>query len=136
MADIAKLSTGVRPVGLPGDYEQVESRLAEALDPGDVVRLDPSSGRFTGANGSTTTENRFVGVLLTGGIAGEAATAIFAGELTGFDLSALAWGADVFLSDTDGTLGTTAGTVSTVVGKVYPGRANGETFDKILRVRG
>lgn len=135
MAAIAKLSTGVRPLGIPGDYEQVESKLAETLAEGDAVRLDASTGGFTGANGTDTTENRFVGVLLKGGIAGEYVTAIYAGEVAGFDLSALSFGDPVYLSDTDKTIATTAGTVSTVVGRVYPGRASGATLDKILKVR-
>lgn len=135
MAAISKLSTGIRPIGLPGDYEQVESRLAETLAAGDLVRLDATTGRFTGANGTDATEANFVGILLTGGIAGEAATAISAGEVAGFDLSGLNFGAPVYASDTDKTLADAAGTVSTVVGRVYPGLAGGTTFDKILKVR-
>jgi hypothetical protein len=129
MADIAKLSTGIRPIGLPGDFEQVESRLAEDLAAGDLVRLDGTTGRFTGANGSSSTEANFVGILLTGGVAGEAK-----GEVAGFDLSALSFGASVYASNTDKALADAAGTVSTVVGKVYPGIAAGETYDKILKV--
>lgn len=134
MADITKLSTGIRPIGLPGSYEQEESKLGETLAAGDLVRLD-ASGFFTGANGTTTTENNFVGILLTGGIAGESASAIFGGKVAGFDLSALAFGAPVYASDTDKTLGTTVGTVSTIVGRVYPGKASGGTYDKVLKVR-
>ena len=133
MAAISKLSTGVRPIGLPGDYEQVESRLGETLVAGDAVRFD-TNGHFTGANGTTTTENNWVGILLTGGVSGEPATAIYAGEIAGFDLSGLAFGATVYLSDTDKTLADAAGTVSTAIGKVYPGLAS-TTFDKILKVR-
>ena len=134
MAAIAKLSTGIRPIGLPGDYEQVESRLGETLAAGDLVRLDGTTGYFTGANGTSTTEANIVGILLTGGIAGEAATAIAKGEVAGFDLSGLNFGAAVYASDTDKTLADAAGTVSTVVGRVYPGLAGGATFDKILKV--
>lgn len=133
MADIAKLSSGIRPIGIPGDYEQCESKLGETLAAGDLVRLD-TNGYFTGANGLDTTENNFVGILLTGGIAGEPASAIEKGKVAGFDLSALAFGASVFASNTDKTLGTTAGTAPVVVGKVYPGRASGATFDKVLKV--
>ena len=135
MAAISKLSTGIRPIGLPGDYEQVESTLAETLAAGDAVRLDASTGKFTGANATDTTEGNWVGILLTGGVAGEPATAIARGELAGFDLSGLNWGATVYLSDTDKTLADAAGTVSTAVGKVYPGLASSPTRDKILMVR-
>lgn len=134
MANINKLSTGIRPIDLPSDYGQVESKLAETLANGDLVRLDVTTGYFTGANGSTATEANFVGILLTGGIAGEAATAIAKGQVAGFDLSARSFGDPIYASDTDKTLADAAGTVSTVVGRVYPGRASGTTFDKILRL--
>ena len=135
MAAVAKKTTGIRPIDLPGDYEQEESRLAETLAAGDLVRLDATTGEFTGANGTTATEANFVGILLTGGIAGEYVTAITAGKVEGFDLSGLTFGAPVYASDTDKGLDTVAGTVSTVIGRVYPGRASGATLDKILKVR-
>lgn len=135
MADIAKKSTGIRPIGLPGDYEQVESRLAETLANGDAVRLDVTTGEFTGANGTDATESNFVGILLEGGVAGEYRTAICKGEVEGFVLTGLNFGASIYLSDTDKTLeGTTAATVDVVIGKVYPARASGATLDKILKV--
>jgi hypothetical protein len=134
LAAISKLSTGIRPIDMPGDYEQEESHLAEALAAGDAVRFD-ANGDFTGANGTTTTESNFVGILLTGGVAGEPATAICKGKVAGFDLSALAYGDPVYLSDTDKTLETTtAATVDVIIGRVYPGRASGATKDKILKV--
>jgi len=134
MAAISKLSTGIRPIGLPGDYEQVESTLGETLVAGDAVRWD-TNGKFTGSNATDATEGNFVGILLTGGVANEPATAITHGEIAGFDVSGLAFGASVYLSDTDKTLADAAGTVSTVVGKVYPGLASSPTRDKILKVR-
>jgi hypothetical protein len=134
MADIAKKSTGVRPLGLPGDYEQVESKLAETLAAGDLVRLDTSTGYFTGANGTSASEANWVGILLTGGIAGDYATAIEKGEVEGFVLDALAFGAPVYASNTDKALADAAGTSSAIVGRVYPGRADGPTFSKLLKV--
>lgn len=135
MADISKKTTGIRPIDLPGDYEQEESRLGETLAAGDVVRLDATTGEFTGANASSATEGNFVGILLTGGIAGEYATAICAGKVEGFDLSGRSFGDPVYLSNTDKTLADAAGTGTYIVGRVYPGRASGATLDKILKVR-
>jgi hypothetical protein len=134
VALITKKSTGIRPIGMPGDYEQVESRLAETLAQGDAVRFDATTGEFTGANATAAGEAGFVGILLEGGVAGEYRTAICKGEVEGFVLDALNFGVNIFLSDTDKTLGDVAGTVSTVIGKVYPGRASGPTLDKILKV--
>lgn len=134
MANISKLSTGIRPLGIPGDYEQVESRLGETCAEGDLVRLDPTNGTFTGANGTSTTENAWVGILLKGGVAGEYVTALQKGKIAGFDLSGLNWGVAVYASDTDKTLADAAGTASAIVGRVYPARASGGTLDKILKV--
>ena len=56
--------------------------------------------------------------------------------MDGFDVSALAWDADIYLSDTDGRIADAAGTVSTKVGRVIPGTATtlGTAYDKILFV--
>lgn len=135
MAAINKKTTGVRPIDLPGDYEQEESRLGETLAAGDVVRLDATTGEFTGANATTATEGNWVGILLTGGIAGEYATAITGGKVEGFDLSALAFGDPVYLANADKGLDSAVGTGTYMVGRVYPGRASGATLDKILKVR-
>ena len=137
MADIAKKSTGVRPIGIPGDYEQVESKLGEVLAAGDLVRFDTATGFFTGANATSAAEANWVGILLTGGIAGEYATAIEKGEVEGFDLSGRSFGDPIFASNTDKALADAAGTTSAIVGRVYPARAGSigtANFDKILKV--
>ena len=135
MADIAKKTTGIRPIDMPGDYEQEESRLAETLAAGDLVRLDVTTGEFTGSNASSAVEGNFVGILLTGGIAGDHATAITAGKVEGFDLSGRSFGDPIYASNTDKGIADAAGTGSYIVGRVYPGRASGATLDKILKVR-
>jgi hypothetical protein len=134
MAVIAKLSTGIRPADIP--ERQLTVQLAEACAQGDVVRLDATNGTFTGANGSSTAEaDGPLYILLEGGIAGEYRTGVQRGKIAGFDLSGVAHGASVFLSNTDKSLDTAAGTVSTVVGQVISGTANAaQPHDKILEV--
>ncbi len=106
----------------------------EAILAGAPVRIH-TDGKWTNANGTTTTENRVWGIATKSVIAGEALTAVRRGTLGGYTLSQ-AFDAIVYLSDTDGTLGDTAGTVSTIVGRVVPGTATvvGGTYDKLLSV--
>lgn len=107
---------------------------AEAISAGSAVRID-TSGLFTNANGTTTTENRIYGIATATVVAGQALTAIRKGVMDGFTLAG-AYDAPVYLSDTDGRLDTAAGTVSTIVGRVIPGTANllGTSPDKLLFV--
>lgn len=94
---------------------------AEAILAGAPVRID-TTGKFTNANGTTTTENRIYGIATRTVAAGEALTAIRKGVLDGFTFSQ-AYDAIIYLADTDGRLGDAAGTVSTIVGRVVPGTA-------------
>jgi hypothetical protein len=138
LAVIAKKSTGVRPIGIPGDYEQIEGKLGATLAAGDAVKFDTSTGFFVSASSADVPgTSHVVGILLTGGIAGDYATVLEKGEIEGFDLSALSFGNRVFLSGTAGAIDTATSGTEQVVGRVYPGRAGAlgtATFDKILKV--
>lgn len=122
--------------------EVVESRIQmtlptnEAVTAGMAVRIDASTGKFTKANGTTTTENRIYGIATKTVASGMPLTAVRKGVMDGWDLSSLNYDAPVYLSDTDGRLGDGAGTVSTVVGRVIPGtsEALGTAFSKLLFV--
>lgn len=117
-----------------------EIPAAEVFATGEAIRFD-SNGRGTPGNATNTTENAVFG------IAGRAAerigrtvTVIEDGILdVGDALDALAFGALVYLSDTDGTLADAAGTTTVVMGKVVPGWSvasySGNAADKLLRVR-
>jgi hypothetical protein len=133
MADIA-LVTANR-VKVVESLRQRTLPAAEAIVAGGAVRID-TSGKFTPANGTTATEAAIWGIATKTVAAGEGLTAIRNGSMDGWDLSALAYSAPVYLSDTDGRIGTTAGTVSTVIGRVVPGPATtvGTAYDKILEV--
>lgn len=139
MADIAKLSTGIRPADIP--ERQHTAQLAETCANGDLVRFDLTNGTITGANGSAAGEAGGadglgpIGILLEGGIAGEWRTFIERGKVAGFNVSGLNFGAPVYASNTDKTLGDAAGTFSRIVGRVIPATANGtQPYDKIVQV--
>lgn len=95
-----------------------------------------TDGTVTPANGTTAPEANFQGVAtIASDRIGQAITVVRDGLLdVGEALAALAYGDPIYLSDTDGTLGTTAGTVSVIVARVVPGWG-GLTSDKLLRVR-
>lgn len=68
--------------------------------------------------------------------AGQCVTLIRCGIMDGWDLSNLNFGDPVYVSDTVGRLGETAGTAAIIVGTVIPanGQPLGSTADKVLLV--
>lgn len=134
MADIALVAAG--KLHVVESIEQLTLPLGEAINVGQLVRIDGTTGKFMKGNGTTTTEAALYGVLASKDRAGIVGTAIRLGVVDGFDLSGSAYWAPLYASDTDGTLGTTAGTVSVVVGRVVPATAvtAGNAFDKLLRI--
>lgn len=133
MTDLALVTAG--KLHVVESIIQMTLPFGESLAIGDAVRID-SNGKWTGANGTTTTENRIYGILVSKDPAGAVGTAIRKGVLDGIDLSALAYNAAVYLSDTDKKLADAAGTVSTTVGRVIPATATttGTAYDKLLFV--
>lgn len=135
MADLAlRTANKVEIVGMT--VEQYTGVAAEAIAAGSPVRFDTSTGLLTPANGTSAGEARVVGLATRLAAAGEAVTFVKRGILDGIAIDALAYDAAVYLSDTDGTLASTAGTVSTIVGRVFPAHAQtlGTAPDKVLYV--
>ena len=132
MANIAVATAG--SIHVVTSIQQLTLSATEAILAGAPVRIH-TDGKWTNANGTTTTENRVWGIATKTVAAGEACTAVRRGILDGYTFSQ-AYDAIIYLSDTDGTLGDTAGTVSTIVGRVVPGTATttGTSFDKLLSV--
>lgn len=133
MATIALTTANrVEVVGVPTQ----QRTLAAAVDitAGDPVQ-ENASGKWSIANGTTAALARNTYIATRTVKAGLSVTAVRKGLMDGFNLSALAYNAPLFLSDT-GTIADTAGTVSTVLGYVEAGGANPITaaHDKLLRV--
>jgi hypothetical protein len=134
MADLVIDPTKVCPVVF---VEQGIGGFAEAILDGQIVRHDVATGYLTKANATTAIEAGAVGILISQEGSGKRGTYIRQGLVdVGDALAAMNFGAEVFLSNTDGTLGTTAGTVSVVVGTVVAGYASAPTTtaDKLLRI--
>lgn len=133
MADIALVAADTLHV--VESIIQATLPAVEAIEAGEAVRID-TAGKFTGSNGSSSTEAAIYGIAVKSVAAGETVTAIRKGVLDGFELGGVAYWAPLYLSDTDGTIAGSAGTVSTIVGKVIPAWANAvaAAADKLLFV--
>ena len=118
-------------------FEQCTLVAGETITPGQAVRIDTSSGRFTKANAGSAPEARIYGIAVGSHIipAGYPLTAIRRGVVDGFDLTA-AYDAAIYLGNTDGALADAAGTVNVVVGRVLPATAQpiGSDSSKLLLI--
>ena len=132
MADIAVATAGT--IRIVESIKQLTAPAGEAIVAGAPVRFD-TNGKFVNGNGTTTTEAAIYGIATFSVAANEPVTAVKSGVLDGFTFTQ-AYGAQIFVSDTDARLGDAAGTVSVVVGRVIPawGQSLGTAADKILEV--
>jgi hypothetical protein len=108
----------------------------EALNAGEPVRLDTTTGKYTPANGTAAGEARVVGIAVnTAYVANETISVMRKGILDiGDAMDALAYDLPIYMSDTDGTLADDASsTVDVVVGRVVAGWAD-TAGDKLLLV--
>lgn len=106
---------------------------AAALTAGQPVYID-SNGKYgvADANGSGTTQ--FRGIVLESVGAGQPCSVLVSGELYGYTLSG-AYDSLAYVSDTAGSLSTTAGTTSLAVGRVVA-VFDSKQATKILKVTG
>ena len=124
MATITVVTADVAPVEI---FEKFTLPVAEAVTAGQYVRVKVATGEIELGNASSATEVGYrKGIALHAAAVGDALTVLKRGiiSLGETALSSYAYEDPIYLSDTDGTLQTTAGTVSTVVGRIYPGNAN------------
>jgi hypothetical protein len=133
MANIAVAVAGaIHIVGIP--VEQHTAPASEAILAGAPVRFD-ADGKFTNGNGTSVAEANVYGIATKSVAAGEPVTAVRHGVLDGYTFTQ-AYGAAIYVSDTDGRLGDTAGTVSVKAGRVISGwsQSLGVAADKLLHV--
>jgi hypothetical protein len=142
MANLALVTAGrLYPVsGVGNGHEQYTFEASERINAGQVFRYDPTTGRAELANGSALAEAAQATAAGTFAVnfiselflaidgarqGGNAVTGMKKGEVDGFDLLSLAFGAKIYLSDTDGSLGDTVGTIATVIGRIRPAPFHG-----------
>lgn len=134
MADLTVTAAQVATV-FPTKADVVSYVSAAALTAGQPVYVNTSGkAGVADANGAAPI-NTFRGIALETVGAGQPVSVLRRGELYGFDLSALAFDAAVYVSDTAGSLADAAGTASLRVGRVQP-LADASTVNKVLFVEG
>jgi hypothetical protein len=120
---MADLTITAGDVALVKAFETLTGPTAEAIDAGEIVRIDTSTGKFTLANASSAAEGRIVGVAVNSGAAGETITVLKRGFLdVGDTLASETIDEMLFASNTDGKIDDGAGapTVDYNVGRVWP----------------
>lgn len=130
MADITITASSVAPVEV---YEQFTGPAAESITAGNIVRQDTTTGKVTLANASSAAEaGQIRGMALRSAAPNITVTAVKRGKMdVGNALSALSFDAPLYLSNTDGLLADSAGTVTVLAGSVIPGWAS-TTPDRLL----
>jgi len=135
MANLAFSTGDVAPVTI---IESFTGPVNEAIDPGEVVRFDTTSGYVTLANATEAAEHGYLRGVAIGTANGSAVTitAVKRGVLNmGTGLGDLTYDDIVYLSNTDGALADAAGSVDIQVGYVIPGFGMGTAAnDKLLYV--
>lgn len=109
-------------------WEQGNAHADLAVEPinaGQYCRLDVTTGKIALGNATVLAEvGKGGGIAIKTAATGGALSIIRRGLVdVGNALNAMAYGAEVFISNTDGTFADSAGTVSTVIGYVHPGSA-------------
>ncbi len=118
--------------------QQFTGPAVEAIAEGQRCRFDATTGKIALGNGTTAAEVKAGGIAVNAAAIGQAVTIINQGIVdVGEALVALAFGDDVYVSDTDGTFSTAVGdsTVDVIVGQVIPGWGH-TTADKLLWLNG
>lgn len=118
MADLALLTgaTGLEPLW-PDDSLIVPVLAEETVANGQCSYL-ASTGRYGLAGANASGKHQFRGLFLQPAGAGQGTSLLQKGAVQGLDVSALAYDAKIYLSDTLGTLSGTAGTATIVIGRV------------------
>lgn len=134
MANLTIAAADVAPVRV---IEQHTGPAGEAIDAGEMVRLDTSTGMFTLSNATTAAEGRAFGMAIdSASLANITITVVKKGLVdVGDALDAESYDEEISLSDTDGKLDDGAGTPTTAVpiGRVMPSWG-ATTADKILLI--
>lgn len=79
-----------------------------------------TAGRVAAGNTNSAGKQQFVGIALNTAGDGEPVDVLEEGFVDGYEISALAYGATVYANDTDGVIGTAAGTMTVAIGRVVP----------------
>lgn len=93
-------------------------RLLVAVTAGQAGYLDPTTGKYGLCNTNTSGKQQFRGIFMRAGAAGDVVAMMSQGEIDGFDLSGSNFDDILYAQDTDGLIGTAAGTKNVPIGRV------------------
>lgn len=131
MADVTVTTAQVRAIE-PENSTLLNCIAGGTITEGQAVYMSTSTGKVLAADGSAASTAQVVGIALNAASSGQAVAVIKEGKVAGFTLSGSYWD-PIYLSNTDsGVLGTTAGAVSVVVGRVWS--VNDGSGTKVLYV--
>jgi hypothetical protein len=133
MADLTVTAAKVGAV-FPAKSEIYDYLANATITPGQPVYIDAAGKVGPAAAGGASPINRFRGIALNKAGAGQAVSVLVRGAVGGFDLSGLAYDAQVYVSTAAGALADAAGTTSLVVGRVMP--LTDMSLSKVLMVTG
>jgi len=132
MADLTVTSTQVAQV-FPMESKVRTYKSAAAMDAGTPVYVD-ANGKVNKADANDGDADQFRGIALETVGANQDVDVISEGEISGFDLSGLAYDAPVYVSNTVGALADAAGGTTLLVGRVHPMNDGAKT--KVLKLTG
>lgn len=116
MTDIALTAAQIAPV-YPEKAEILDFIAAATITAGQAL-YQTSAGKVNLADGNGSGTLQFRGIALNGGGAGQAISVLKKGHCYGFTVSSVAYDAPLYLSDTAGALGDSAGSTSVNCGRV------------------
>lgn len=131
---MAAFSPTTGTIAVVSVIEQITLPPGEAIVAGQVVRVNASDGKAYVGNGTTASECIGCGIAIISGTTGSAVTILRKGLMDFGDVfTSTNHGTAVYVSNTDGKLSSSAGTVSVLAGWVDPAHGY-TTADKLLRV--
>ncbi|KKL89124.1 hypothetical protein LCGC14_1917830 [marine sediment metagenome] len=133
MTDLAITAANIEVIK-PEDAEIVQIVVAETVTAGQPVFIN-SDGQGALADANASGERQARALTLQAGVANQSISCLKQGYVEGFTLSSQAFDDPIFLSDTVGVLGDSAGTVTVPVGLVAPIAKDASTISKVLYLR-
>lgn len=132
MADIALVAASIARI-YPQSDEVYDFVAGATITAGQAVYVN-SAGKLDlyDSNGSGTLQ--FAGIALNGGGAGQAISVLKRGWVAGFTVSAAAYWAPLYGSNTAGAIADAAGSSSIVVGRVVP-MSDAGNFTKVTYIQ-
>ena len=120
MSDITRTATAVADVQ-PLKTSKHPFQAAVDISAGQPLYVDANGkANLADANGSAPANAYYIGIAMQTVKAGQIVSVAWNGDFVGYDLSGLAYGDPVYVSNTAGELANAAGTATIKVGEVWP----------------